>query len=319
MVRVLLPALLMSAAWAAGPLFEVSGRIVPRGRAFVSIFRTDSPFAASTLADVTGHFRFKKLQPGTYTLAIFVRSRGEARRTVEVGPASADRKRRIALDLPLKDSDFTLAAALRQHTVSAGQLSVPQRALRDFREAQKDLSKPDVDGAVKRLEDAVERAPQFSAAWNSLGTIAYQTKKYDRAEECFRQAVATDPQSFEATVNLGGVLVTERKLDEAVEYNVKAVAARPNDALANSQLGMTYFLLGRLDLAAKYLESSRRIDPAHFSYPQLFLAEIHLRNHDWKRAADTLEDFLARHPDWERAEQIRRRIADLRARAVRQK
>ncbi len=313
MVRFLLPALLVSSALAEGPLYELSGRIVPHTRAYVSIFGTTTPFAASTLADVTGHFRFRKLQPGSYTLAVFVRSRGEARRTIEVGPASADRKRRVALDLHLKDSDFALATALRQHTVSATQLSVPEAALRDFQEAQKDLSKPDVDAAVKRLEDAVERAPQFSAAWNSLGTIAYQTRKYDRAEECFREALATDPESYEALVNLGGVLVTVHKLDEALEYNVNAVLARPNDALANSQLGMTYFLLGRFDLATKYLENSRRIDPAHFSYPQLFLAEIHLRHRDWKAAADVLDDFLAHHPDWEGAERIRKRIAELRS------
>jgi len=75
----------------------------------------------------------------------------------------------------------------------------------------------------------------------SWETIAYQTRKFDRAEECFRQALDLNPAAFEPLVNLGGVLVTMHKLDEAADYNLRAVLARPNDALANSQLGQTYF------------------------------------------------------------------------------
>jgi tetratricopeptide (TPR) repeat protein len=259
-------------------------------------------------------FRFKKLQPGAYVLTIFIRGRGEARQTVEVGPATADRHGRIFLTLRLNDSDFVLAAALDQHTVSAKQLAISPAARRDYREALKDLSKHNVDSAVRRLDDAVERAPQFSAAWNNLGTIAYQTGKYDRAEECFREALKQEPRSFEALVNLGGVLVTEQKLDEALDYNGQAVLARPNDALAQSQLGLTYYLIGNLDLATKHLEEAIEIDPLHFSHPQLVLFRIHLRQGHPDAAADVLEDFLTRHPDWPRASNMRSTIVELRSR-----
>jgi len=212
----------------------------------------------------------------------------------------------------LRESDFTLSTLVRQNIVSARQLAVSESARRDFRNAQKDLSRHDVDSAVKRLEHAVDLAPQFSAAWNSLGVIAYQTHKYQRAEECFRNAAEEDPQSFEALVNLGGVLVTVRKLDEAMDYNLKAVLARPNDALANAQLGMNYYLLREYDLAEKYLERTRRIDPASFSYPQLLLSEIHLGRGEREKAASDLEDFLARHPDWAEAGKMRQTISKLR-------
>jgi hypothetical protein len=61
----------------------------------------------------------------------------------------------------------------RRATVSARELSIPARARQEYEEAQKRLSRPDVDGAVGHLQRAVEIAPQFSAAWNRLGTIAY--------------------------------------------------------------------------------------------------------------------------------------------------
>jgi Tfp pilus assembly protein PilF len=90
------------------------------------------------------------------------------------------------------------------------------------------------------------------------------------------------------------------------------VLKRPNDALANSQLGMNYFALGKMDLAEKYLLEAVRLDPAHFSHPQLLLAEIYLRKNDRARAAAQLEDFLNRHPDWPSADQMRNAITKLR-------
>ena len=38
---------------------------------------------------------------------------------------------------------------------------------------------------------------------------------------------------------------------------------------------MNYFYLGKLDLSQKYLTLAARLDPGHFSHPQLLLAEIY--------------------------------------------
>jgi tetratricopeptide (TPR) repeat protein len=298
---------------AAEPLFELSGQLRPPGRASVSLFGTKRPFTAATQSDAAGRFRFKKLRADDYTVGVFIPGRGEAVRTVEVGPAAAGPRGRVSLTLDLKDADFEFAGpAGRQHSVSTSQLAIPNEALRQYQQAQKDLERRDPDAAVKRLEKAVELAPQFAMAWNELGTMAYQTRQFDRAEECFRQALEQDPAAFAPLVNLGGVLVTVHKLDQAADYNLRAVLVRPNDALANSQLGLTYFELGRLDLGEKYLEHARQIDPAHFSYPQLVLAEIHLRRGQRREAAAVLEEFLQYHPGWPNAAKVRQSIAELR-------
>ena len=87
---------------------------------------------------------------------------------------------------------------------------------------------------------------------------------------------------------------------------------RPQDALANSQLGLNYFHLADLERAIHYLREARRLDPAHFSHPQLTLAEIYRQRGDRKAAAAELEDFLSRHPDDPNAEQWRQDLARLR-------
>ncbi len=311
MFRSACSALLAVAVFAADPQYELSGKFTPEGAAYVSLYATSHPFATST-ESLGNRFSFKKLEPGAYTLAVFMPGRGEVRQTVEVGPSTADARGRVQLDLKFKDEDFVVRDALRQrHTVSATRLTVPERAVREYQDAQKDLSRHDVDGATKHLERAVEIAPQFSNAWNNLGTIAYQTQNYRRAAECFRAAMKADPTAYEPLVNLGGVLVNLHELDEAWELNVAAVLARPNDPLAHSQLGMTYFGIGQMELAEKHFREASRLDPAHFSHPQLFLAEIHLRRGDRRAAAEDMEEFLKYHPDWPQAVKMRETIAQL--------
>ena len=305
--------MLAAPVFAGDPLYELYGRFAPEGHASVALFGATTPFQAETESDGSGRFHFRSLRAGEYTIAVTVSGRGEARQTAEVGPGTADSHRRVNLTLRFQDSDFVLDDIVRRReSVSARQLAMPDTALREYQEAAKDLEKHDVDSAVKRLEHAVELAPQFAGAWNTLGTIAYQTRQFDRAEKCFRAALEQDPKAYEPLVNLGGVLIDTHKLDQALVYNQDAVLLRPNDALANSQLGLAYFTVGNFDLAVKYLEIARRIDPAHFSHPQLVLAEIHLRRGEKREAADALEDFLRYHPDFPTADKIRENIPKLR-------
>ena len=121
-----------------------------------------------------------------------------------------------------------------------------------------------------------------------------------------------DPNAYEPLVNLGGVLLTLGNPEEAYRFNLYSVLKRPADALANSQLGMNYLALGKTDLAEKYLLEARRLDPAHFSHPQLSLTEVYLRRGDKPKAIEMLEEFLRYHPDAPNADKIREGIAKLR-------
>jgi tetratricopeptide (TPR) repeat protein len=297
---------------AAEPVYELSGQIQPEATASITLFGATHPFTASALSDDTGRFTFKKLMAATYTVSVYLSGQGEVRRTIEIGPGTADARRRVHLALLLTDESFDRSALNRQHAISRRQLTIPEKAVREYADAQKDLEKHDTAGAEQHLERAVEIAPQFAQAWNNLGTIAYQTRRYWQAEQRFREALRQDPAAYEPLVNLGGVLINVHKLDEALEVNVHAILVRPNDALAQSQLGMAYFETGQNDLAVKHLEIARKIDPAHFSHPQIYLAEICLRRGDKRAAADMLEDFLRHHPDYAQAETMRRRIAEFR-------
>jgi tetratricopeptide (TPR) repeat protein len=292
----------------AAALFTVEGRLEPASAAEVTLHAADSPWTSAVRAGLDGRFRIRDVKPGAYTLSVFIPQRGERRMTVSVGPTLADKRGTVRFTIRV---DAEQLSAEAQASVSAKELSVPTAARRLYARAQERLRREDNDGAVKLLSEAVEMAPQFSAAWNNLGTICYQTRRYEQAEEYFRKALEADEDAYEPLVNLGGVLVTTRKLDEAWQVNVRAVNRRDNDPLAHAQLGMTYLYLGKLELAEKHLRVAVQLDPAHFSHPQLHLAEIYYRRGDRMNAAAQLKELLKLHPDMPSANAIRETIEKL--------
>jgi tetratricopeptide (TPR) repeat protein len=288
--------LFLLALAAGGRTFDLEGRLPTETRAAVYLHGATTPFSAAAVSDERGRFRFRKLAAGAYTVVVFIPGRGESRQTIDVGPGLADAQGRVSLVVQAKVATDDLVK--RKNLISAKELSIPDKARREYDEAQRSLGRRDVEGAVAHLERAVSLAPQFAGAWNNLGTIAYQSRQFEKAEGHFRRALQEDPEAYEPAVNLGGVLLTLQKTDEALSYNQYSALVRPNDALANSQLGMNYFYLGDLERAVKYLKTAKELDPGHFSHPQLLLAEIYRRRQDPQAAAAEMEDFRKHHPDW---------------------
>jgi predicted Zn-dependent protease len=290
----------------SGETFEVRGEVLPHAAAAVTLQSVPDPFATTSMTGGNGKFRFRDVPAGLYTVSAYVPGRGETRLTIDVGPGTADKKRRVLVTINSEGATLTRESGA---VVSARELRIPDSARREYEEASRNVAARDFDGAIAHLEKAVEIEPHFAAAWNHLGTIAYKSQRYDDAATYFRKGIEADPDAYEPVVNLGGVLINLGDLQEAWEYNVQAVLRRPNDPLAQSQLGMTYVAMNKLDLAEKHLLEAAKLDPAHFSHPQLHLAEVYYRKNEYRKAADQIEQFLRVHPDYPTAEKMREAIA----------
>ncbi|MBN2339325.1 MAG: tetratricopeptide repeat protein [Acidobacteria bacterium] len=296
---------------AAGENYELTGRIEyedgrfsPGATPLVMLEGITKPFAAHTWADLSGKFRFKKLPPDRYTLIVSMERVGEWQQTVEVSPGLADSRKRIFVEVVFRPQS-------RSGTfggVSAAELSVPEKARKEFEKAYRRLGKKDLEGAVAHLERSVELAPRFVSAWNTLGTLAFKSGEFALAESRFREALKHDPGYYPALVNLGGALLSQNRIQESLQANLAAVRERPDDALAHSQLGLSCYFLKRPEEAARHLERAIALDPAHFSFPQLPLADIYLQMKDTVSAARVLRQFLALHPDSAQAPAVRKQL-----------
>jgi len=288
--------------------FTLKGAIEPAGRASVWLYGANSPFSAFTKAGSDGRFHFSGILPGVYTLTVSTTPQSKWRETIDVGPSVADAKGRVQVSVQLDPAKVLTDPA---DIVSTRQLSIPRAAWKEYRLADRCLSKRDVEGAVAHLQRATDLAPQLSEAWNGLAIIAYHAHQYAQAEGYFRKGLAADPSEYAPLVNLGGVLLNLGRFEEARNFNTRAIAKQPNDPLAHSQLGIADAALGQLDAAKSELKEAIRLDPHHFTNPQIVLADVYEREHNRTAAVDVLEEFLKLHPDFPQTPQIRERIARL--------
>ncbi|MFY9726996.1 MAG: carboxypeptidase-like regulatory domain-containing protein [Bryobacteraceae bacterium] len=118
MLRMLAALSLATAGFAGQALYNLEGQVRPAGPASITLFGAVTPFDESAYT-VDGRFHFHKLLPGTYSVVVFSPERGEARRTVEVGPGTADSRRRVSAQLDFAPGDFTLAGPLRRQDTVA--------------------------------------------------------------------------------------------------------------------------------------------------------------------------------------------------------
>lgn len=320
LIGTLVTAGLLDAGTLEGQNLELVGHVkIPKGshlgrqRLAVFIHSARSPFFDTTWTGFDGKFKFKDLDPGLYTLVITIPRRGTRQLTVDLSPSAADPEGRITKEIALTEEDL-LPRAEVSGVVSLNKLSIPERARSEYRKALNDLKKRKTDSAVKHLQRAVERAPKFVAALNTLGTISYQHRKLKKAEDYFRRALAADPGSYLPLVNLGGVLLDEKRYGEAMEVNRRAVARNADDALANCQLGLTLLNLNRDPGAINYLERCQELDPAHFSLPQLFLARLYWKYGKTALAIKELQMLLVLHPDYPKKAEVVKLISRLKLR-----
>jgi tetratricopeptide (TPR) repeat protein len=300
----------------AADAYQLIGKIILKERELsrknlpiVMVEGVRVPFFARTIADVSGRFKFKDLHPDLFTLIVYIPQAGEFRQTVEVNAALADSKRRVFVEIAF-EPNLAIRSLMQ---VSPAQLSIPEKAWKEYENSQKKLSKRDSEAAIAHLKNAVSLAPQFTEAWNTLGTLAYRSGELPLAEGYFREALRQNPDYYPSTVNLGGILMAQGKLKEALILNTAAVQARPDDALAQSQMGLNYYYLGRFTESEKFLKDAISLDPGHFSYPQLPLAEIHIHNRNFALAAHVLKQFLTLHPDAVKSPVIQKRIDNIRS------
>jgi len=122
----------------------------------------------------------------------------------------------------------------------------PRKLIDDARDA---LAAGELQRGLKLAKAAVQKTPNRSAAWNTLGRA--QLKNGDRkgAIESFQKACELNPDSSYAENNLGLAFIYEGRWDEAVDALEEATSLAPVEGYMWNNLGMAYEHLDRLEEA----------------------------------------------------------------------
>src|SRR5262249_19662589 len=114
---------------------QFEGQVLPHNvplskhRLTVALCGLGTPYNGRTSTDERGRFRFRELNPGTYSLEIDVPDGGMLLQTVELTESFADSKRTVRLDFELPgESRRSAPGSEALDFVSARRLSIPERS-----------------------------------------------------------------------------------------------------------------------------------------------------------------------------------------------
>ena len=179
---------------------------------------------------------------------------------------------------------------------------------------------------------ATDVDPRFGDAWLALGALAEQERDPERALQTYRaglrnapahdglqvavigalrqvgrhaeaiefaqKAIASNATNLDAYNNLGLVYLDQGKLELAQFVYLRAMEAiigADQNALLHANLGRVYLAQKRVPLARQELDKAVALDP-NLTPALLFLAQLHLDNHDWAAAGDALERARSQDP-----------------------
>lgn len=152
---------------------------------------------------------------------------------------------------------------------------------------------PDAETALNQAEQLSTKDDEKAYVKYLRGSTYERQKKYEQAEDMFRQVLNIDPQNA-GVLNYLGYMLADRgvKLDEALTMIKKAVDLDPSNGAYLDSLGWAYYKVGKYELAEdSLLKASQRIgtDPT----VQDHLGDLYQKTGRLKLAAAHWEHALA--------------------------
>jgi len=123
----------------------------------------------------------------------------------------------------------------------------------------RDWGKPDEE--IQAYKQAIRLRPDYTVAFERLGSRYLKSKKYSEAVEIFRQLGALKPGDANAPNNMGEAYFELNKLNEAVESFRQSIRLKPDFGKAYYNLGRTLMAMGNRDAALEQYTILTNIDP----------------------------------------------------------
>ncbi len=140
--------------------------------------------------------------------------------------------------------------------------------------------------------------------------IYYREGNKSKAVETLHRAIALDPNNWEGYYHLCGYYVNEKKYDEALAAGKKCTQLSPNAVGCYGCLGDAYYSKGMHDDVIAILKVALQKDPQH-ALSNFRLAQSYEAKGLYKEAVQYYQKYVNLVPQGSRAEQARKKIAEL--------
>lgn len=193
-----------------------------------------------------------------------------------------------------KGTHFQSIIDQRYGLPASRELEAKPKSARDLRKSLLRPSKKEIArvlnlfglGQINELEklakSLVERFPESSFAWKTLGAVLQEQGRFSEALAASEAAMRTDPRDIEILNNHANLLANLGRLGEAETYCRKAIDLDPSAATPLDTLGVILFGAKRYDEAESFFRKALEIKP-DFANP---LNNLGLIFHQTRRLAE---------------------------------
>ncbi|HEY6271397.1 MAG TPA: tetratricopeptide repeat protein [Terriglobales bacterium] len=185
----------------------------------------------------------------------------------------------------------------------------------------------------KEAEDALVEADKLAARPEEKGYVEFaqgalyeRQKKYDQAEQAFRQVLKQDPNNG-MTLNYLGYMMADHgmHLEEALVMIKRAVELDPQNGAYLDSLGWVYFKLGNYDEAEDNLRRAAEKTPNdatiqdHLGELYAKTGKLKLATVHWERALDEWNKSVAGDVDQQDVSRVQKKLETAKVKLAQQK
>ncbi len=149
----------------------------------------------------------------------------------------------------------------QEPTIQIQSLSIPRKAIKELKKAQKKARKGNYKSAVNHSQKAIKIAPDYFEAHHNLGVYYYQLGNKDKSVEMFEKALSIDKEAAESYSNLGGIYLELGQPLRALPHLRRATQLDPSCSQCFYRLGLAYFSVNQFYLAKLPLKRSLQLEP----------------------------------------------------------
>ena len=118
-----------------------------------------------------------------------------------------------------------------------------------------------VDEEIQAYKQAIKFKPDYTVAYERLGSRYLKSKKFAEAVEIFKQLSTLKPGDAVSPNNMGEAYLELNKLNEAQEAFRQAIRLKPDYGKAYYNLGKCLLAMGNRDAALEQYNILQNIDP----------------------------------------------------------
>ena len=201
-------------------------------------------------------------------------------------------------------------------SVSAIRLGVPGKARSQYQKACDAFKKLDLPKAEERLHDAIDKYPNYPAAWVLLGQVMLgQNKMTDAHDDCSKP-IKADPTYLPPYLCLAGLLDRERNWGELQTWSDRFRGlSLTGDLYSNYYRGLALFHLHKFAEAEKNVTQAISLDSTHHQ-PNLYflLAQIYGEQGDVPNASAQIQQFVKYSPSKQDKDLAKQYLTELQSR-----